>query len=948
MAQDIKVKLRLDDSEFQNLGNDKRQVDDFGKSVNGAAQQISDQIKQQVRAAESIGNYKRQLRDTIRSIQNLSGAYAQLSDADKNGAVGQAMSQRLSELKQKAGALKDAVSDINTEVKNLASDTLNYDAFKQSVTAGRDIMSAYVSVMQLAGGESESLEMMMKKLAQIYTISNSLISVGNILQKQSAVMVKLRTGQEALLATATKLRAAAESKGVIATKAATIAQAALNAVCKANPYVLLASAIVAGIAALTIFTKKSKEAADAEKAQQAALEKARKEQEHYADVVSSTAGKIIGKYKQLQNEYKNLSSATEKRLFIKNHSNELKEFSDGINTINAADRLFIKQSEAVEKALMARARATAMAQIYQEKLTQHIKDEINNPFKAGKQQLTASKGFEVSSADPRAIKAGIDAKTDYEFEMKQNPYTGALEAQPTNRLNESGLKKWNEMRKKEADERKRIFDKELDDYESFAKKYDEIARKMEAKAGLKRNSNTNNTDDKKSKPLPGSLKDLQEQQSKFEENLASGKLVLDTSEALKKREEFEKKIHDKKVSLGLEADDNSIAGLEKQINQLKEKIKNNQLTISTEEAEQTLEALQDRLTKLQIDAEVNPTPESIAALEKQLSNIQNRYKNGWLDISPEEYKKVTTELQNAIDQKSYEMNIKVNPNIEKVKQLDEQYSEAIKPEQKSSFEQAMDKVYPNPMEDMSKQQQNDYQLDAIEKQMNLNDKLLESLNKIAKAYQKLGEAGAEGFAKVQGKISEVIQENDDLSKQAVDIEKDNKKIKKQEKNWNAVSDSISGVGSALQSLSSVGDDPGTKAASIIAEAIAQIMLGFAAASAKEGQSGNIWTWIAASVSGLAVALSTVAQIKSAGAFASGGIVRGGSMADGLTAQVSSGEMILNNYQQQHLWRIINGHEQYSNNLNGRVQFELRGDALYGVLRNYGKQMQKVNKDIGIH
>lgn len=184
------------------------------------------------------------------------------------------------------------------------------------------------------------------------------------MQHQSAVMVKLRAGQEALLATATKLRAAAESKGVIATKAATIAQAALNAVCKANPYVLLASAIVAGIAALTIFTKKSKEAADAEKAQQAALEKTRKEQEHYADVVSSNAGKLIGKYKQLQNEYKNLSTATEKRLFIKNHQNELKEFSDGINSINAADRLFIKQSDSVQKALMARARAAAMAQIY--------------------------------------------------------------------------------------------------------------------------------------------------------------------------------------------------------------------------------------------------------------------------------------------------------------------------------------------------------------------------------------------------------------------------------------------------------------------------------------------------------------------------------------------------------------------------------------------------------
>lgn len=74
------------------------------------------------------------------------------------------MSQRLSELKQKAGALKDAVNDINTEIKNLASDTLGYDAFKQSVTAGRDIMGAYVSVMQLAGGETEELQNMVRRL----------------------------------------------------------------------------------------------------------------------------------------------------------------------------------------------------------------------------------------------------------------------------------------------------------------------------------------------------------------------------------------------------------------------------------------------------------------------------------------------------------------------------------------------------------------------------------------------------------------------------------------------------------------------------------------------------------------------------------------------------------------------------------------------------------------
>ena len=62
-------------------------------------------------------------------------------------------------------------------------------------------------------------------------------------------------------AAATKLDTLAKSRNIIVSKSATAAQAALNAVAMANPYVVLATAIVAVSAALLAFAKNSVEAA---------------------------------------------------------------------------------------------------------------------------------------------------------------------------------------------------------------------------------------------------------------------------------------------------------------------------------------------------------------------------------------------------------------------------------------------------------------------------------------------------------------------------------------------------------------------------------------------------------------------------------------------------------------------------------------------------------------
>ena len=141
--------------------------------------------------------------------------------------------------------------------------------------------------------------------------------------------------------------------------------------------------------------------------------------------------------------------------------------------------------------------------------------------------------------------------------------------------------------------------------------------------------------------------------------------------------------------------------------------------------------------------------------------------------------------------------------------------------------------------------------------MNANDTLLDILKELAEAYKALGDAGVDGFSRIQQKMQQVNEQNDELSERATTIEKDNKKIRKQEKTWDAVGDSISGVGSALQALSSASDnDEGTAVAGIIAEAIANVMAGYASATAQASELGP-WAWIAFAATGLATALATV-------------------------------------------------------------------------------------------
>ena len=117
--------------------------------------------------------------------------------------------------------------------------------------------------------------------------------------------------------------------------------------------------------------------------------------------------------------------------------------------------------------------------------------------------------------------------------------------------------------------------------------------------------------------------------------------------------------------------------------------------------------------------------------------------------------------------------------------------------------------------------------------------------------------------------------------------------KEAKSSWKDAAKAVESVGSAMASI----EDPTTKIAATIAQAVAEIALGFANALSKEGKAG-VWGWIAAAAAGTATMIATIASVKSATRHAGGGIVGGNTPSGDLQpVLLNSGELVLNKAQQ---------------------------------------------------
>ena len=90
---------------------------------------------------------------------------------------------------------------------------------------------------------------------------------------------------------------------------------------------------------------------------------------------------------------------------------------------------------------------------------------------------------------------------------------------------------------------------------------------------------------------------------------------------------------------------------------------------------------------------------------------------------------------------------------------------------------------------------------------------------------------------------------------------------------------------------------------VVAQAIAQIALGFSQATTAAA-GGGPFAWIAAIAGGLATMTSTIAAIHSATGYAKGGKVEGPAGIDNVPAWLTAGEIVLNAMQQKNVAQAI--------------------------------------------
>ena len=151
-----------------------------------------------------------------------------------------------------------------------------------------------------------------------------------------------------------------------------------------------------------------------------------------------------------------------------------------------------------------------------------------------------------------------------------------------------------------------------------------------------------------------------------------------------------------------------------------------------------------------------------------------------------------------------------------------------------------------------------------------------------------------------------------------------------QKSWENAASAIGSVGSALAGI----NNPAAKIMGIVAEAVANIALGFAMATAKDSKLG-VFGWIAAIAGGLGTMISTISAIHSATGFAEGGVVGGSTFSgDQIPAMLNAGEVVLNRAQTGNLASQL---QENGGGGAGRVVGVLRGEDIALVADRWGRR-----------
>jgi len=168
------------------IGSTKKQYDAVLKSGDSYEKQLADINK-------IVKETPLNVRDMNKQIQ----AYQSIAlSAGRETPVGK-------EALEKAAKLRDRYIDIQNETKRLADDQRNLEGAMQGMSTGIAVYGGIQSAMALSGVESEKFRETLVKLTAAQTLMNSVNQVATALEKESALMLTLKSAKTKALTVAT-------------------------------------------------------------------------------------------------------------------------------------------------------------------------------------------------------------------------------------------------------------------------------------------------------------------------------------------------------------------------------------------------------------------------------------------------------------------------------------------------------------------------------------------------------------------------------------------------------------------------------------------------------------------------------------------------------------------------------------------------------------------------
>lgn len=339
--------------------------------------------------AESMRSRLRELRETI---YNLEIEWRTMTDEQRKSDFGVALRKQLESAKKEGGDLADIMGDVQRAIQSEANDTGKFSALSEGINLAVSSATALTGAMELFGVSEEDAEKVQAQIQAGLAISNGLMQAQNVLQKESNLMIQIGNIQRWAQVKAEAAANVAKNAGTVATIKATVAQRAFNLVAKANPYVLLATAIVTVVGALFLFAKRSDDAKQKQEELNKEIERGKKVQEAYTGAFVDSATDSYNSFQRLRTMYNALGNdMAAKRKFIVDNKDAFRSLGLEITSTAEAESMFNSPGrlQAFQNAMIARARAMGAAAAAAEKYKQAFEEE--SQVKAPKQWKIVSK-----------------------------------------------------------------------------------------------------------------------------------------------------------------------------------------------------------------------------------------------------------------------------------------------------------------------------------------------------------------------------------------------------------------------------------------------------------------------------------------------------------------------------------------------------------------------------